>query len=186
MDWLVELSNSPVLVAVVSLAASCLVAFFTTRGTLKVAAKTLEAERAAKTAELEAAKKKAEAEDLERIFLPAVTQVYLRDWLKDPRGESPYSFWHYLIDETKHSGLINELSNLLPTQQKAVVNPKALFNLICETLQTDYDLVLFMQRYNKAGNSTIVRLDVELLNKDIEFVNETLGKHYETYKTSSK
>ena len=116
------------------------------------------------------------AKDLESIISPAIYTLAISRCIKKPNYYPVLWNEKLLIEEDDVHRLIREV--LFKQVDPPTDKINLLFNFIKESLEVKYNVLQFMNRYNK-GNRNKVQIDIDKLNKDIDFVNKTLGRNYE-------
>ena len=116
------------------------------------------------------------AKDLENIISPAVYTLAISRCIKKPNYYSVLWNEKLLIDEDDICTLIRKV--LPRSEDSSIDEVNLLFNFIKESLEVKHNVLQFMKHYNK-GTGNKVQIDIDKLNKDIDFVNKTLGRNYE-------
>lgn len=129
------------------------------------------------------------AENLYKIISPAIRCETLRAFIKEPNIYN-LDIWADLYEALRsdnndydHYSFYN---NWLKSNTYRFWNKKYLpfkeyvIDLIKDDLETQHGLTEFFQRYNK-GTREEVSIDVEKLNKDIDFINKRLNLYIEKF-----
>lgn len=126
------------------------------------------------------------AENLYKIILPAAKCEALRIYIKYPEKYN-YDVFKYLYEEINNDYIsYSEYAKWLNQARFKFKNPGDIDfqiyvkNLIRDDLEKQYNLTEFFQRYNK-GTYESVKIDIEKLNNDIEFINKELNLYIEKF-----
>ena len=141
--------------------------------------KTIQANKAAEDKRRQEELNIKKAEDLNRIIFPALQSLEITTICKDTKSRYHQNWLNALIQDSAP----DTIQCLLKYAPKNIINDfdtstiiKALNNILLQ----ENDLYEFMLRYN---DGTIQSVDINLvkLNKDLTFINETLGKNYKLF-----
>lgn len=165
IDWIV---NNSILKELLETACTILITWFTTRNHYTNNKKEQESNAAKNIAE-------EKARDLESIISPAIYALEISRCIEHPNYYHVLWYERLLKDDNDLNVLIRKvLSNNIDPCGKDL---NIILDFIKEGLERKYDVVKFMDRYN-IGTKNKVCIDIIQLNKDIEFINATLGRNY--------
>jgi hypothetical protein len=119
------------------------------------------------------------AEDLNRIIFPALQSLEITTICKDTK----YSYHQNWLDALILDRAPDVIQRMLRQAPKNIINDfdtSIIITALNNILLQKNDLYEFMLRYN---DGTIQSVDINLvkLNKDLTFINETLGKNYKLF-----
>lgn len=137
-------------------------------------------------------RKKQQAENLYKIVLPATKCEALKTYIKES-GQFCMDAWQKLYEalctDNDNDALYTNYSrykNWLGNSHYNLMNREGLpfkeyvVSLIKNDLEVQCGLTEFFQRYNK-GTREKIKIDVEKLNKDVDFINEELNLYIEHF-----
>ena len=129
-----------------------------------------------------------QAENLYKIILPAIKCEVLKTYIKEPNIYH-FDIWGALYEAlTSNDDCVyySRYKKWLETASYNFYNKKDLpfkdyvVDLIKDDLEKQCELTEFFQRYNK-GTRERVEIDVDKLNKDIDFINKELNLYIEKF-----
>ena len=122
-----------------------------------------------------------EAEDLNKILKSGLNCYFLDEFISR-NDKLPVDFYYYLEDENDDD--LKQLLYQILTRTPSSLQLKKFTEFVHCTYAKHIDMDKFLYRYN-VGTIRFVKIDIDKLNSDIDFVNNHLGTHYEKIKHRS-
>lgn len=124
------------------------------------------------------------AENLYKIISPATKCEALRIYIKNPQQYNINSLGYVTNCEEFYTEIMKFLKQaemVFKVNHPGEINLSSYIKkLIKNDLEIQYNLTEFFQRYNK-GTYENIEIDVEKLNKDIDFINKELNLYIENF-----
>ena len=119
-----------------------------------------------------------EAEDLNKILQSGLNCYFLDEFI-NRNDKLPVNFYYYLEDESDDD--LKQLLRRILNRDPSFPELKKFTEFVHCTYAKRLDMDKFLYRYN-VGTTRFVKIDIDKLNSDIDFVNNHLGTHYEKIK----